>query len=405
MDRHTWMYKISRATQDCVDGVEKFIECAEGNLKKKREQGNEDKITCPCHDCYNLKKYPSVATVRDHLFRRGFMADYTKWIWHGEGIHYEKSKTSDGNRGSIGESMPTNKEDDAENDRMNEMIEDVEELLVHQPKMLENLVDDSKKLLYPGCNDQFTSKVIDPMTLDKLQADIIVTLCEFEIFLCILKAYMRNRRLPEASIVEGYSVEETIEFCTEYLTSANPVGIPRSRHEGRLEGQGTLGRKMISPTVEMLDRAHLFVLQHMTEVNPYLQEHITEIRRMHHSKSGKWVTNEHNRSFVKWFKDRVMSRYSESPSTISNTLKWLAYGPDMPVISYQGYDVNGWSIVLQSKRRILGIDNVEDEEEYNQFDENPPFSIGLPTTVREDNVDGNYARSDHDEGQWIDHQV
>ncbi|KAK1393806.1 hypothetical protein POM88_012862 [Heracleum sosnowskyi] len=367
--------------------------------------------------------------------------------------------------------MSTNKEDDAENDRMNEMIEDVEELLVHQPKILENLVDDSKKLLYPGCNDQFTSKVFDPMTLDKLQVDIIVTLCEFEIFLCILKAYMRNRRLPEASIVEGYSVEETIEFCTEYLTSANPIGIPRSR----LEGQ---------------------------EVNPYFQEHITDIRRMHHSKSGKWVTNEHNRSFVKWFKDRVMSRYSESPSTISNTLKWLAYGPDMPVISYQGYDVNGysfytqcqdnkstvqnsgvsveasstefergnsltsrdikksyyrvieeiweldykdfkvalfkckwcdikrgvrvdesgfilvdfsrfgyeddsfifatqvkqvfyirdpadtrWSIVLQSKRRILGIDNVEDEEEYNQFDENPHFSIGLPTTVREDNVE------------------
>ncbi|KAK1355138.1 hypothetical protein POM88_048394 [Heracleum sosnowskyi] len=137
MDRHTWMYKISRATQDYVDGVEKFIECAEGNLKKKRGQGKEDMITCPCHDCYNLKKYPSVAIVRDHLFRRGFMADYTKWIWHGEGVHSEKSKTSDGNRGSIGESMPTNKEDDAENDRMNEMIEDVEELLVHQPKILE----------------------------------------------------------------------------------------------------------------------------------------------------------------------------------------------------------------------------------------------------------------------------
>ncbi|KAK1402699.1 hypothetical protein POM88_002304 [Heracleum sosnowskyi] len=126
---------------------------------------------------------------------------------------------------------------------------------------------------------------------------------------------------------------------------------------------------------------------------------------MHPSKSGKWVTNEHNRSFVKWFKDRVMSQYSESPSTVSNILKWLAYGPDIPVISYQGYDVNGWSIVLQSKRRILGIDNVEDEEEYNQFDENPPFSIGLPNIVREDNVDANYARNDHDEGQWFDHQV
>ncbi|XP_074352503.1 uncharacterized protein LOC141691636 [Apium graveolens] len=184
------------------------------------------------------------------------------------------------------------------------------------------------------------SKVIDPMTLDILQADIIVTLCEFEIyftqslfdimvhlvvhlvreikicgplyvrkmypferFLCILKAYVRNRSLPEAIIVKGYSVEETIEFCMEYLASANPVGNPRSRHEGRLDGQGTLGYKMITPSIEILDKAHLFVLQHMTEVNPYLQEHIVIIRQMHPSKSGKWVTSEHNRSFVKWFKN------------------------------------------------------------------------------------------------------
>ncbi|KAL8109981.1 hypothetical protein AgCh_025911 [Apium graveolens] len=57
------------------------------------------------------------------------------------------------------------------------------------------------------------------------------------------------------------------------------------------------------------------------------------------------------------------------------------------------------------KRRILGIDNVEDEDEYDQFDENPPFSIGLPTAIREDNVDTNYVRNDHDEGLWIDRQV
>ncbi|XP_074374712.1 uncharacterized protein LOC141715129 [Apium graveolens] len=400
------------------------------------------------------------------------------------------------------------------------------------------------------------SKVIDPLTLDRLQADIIVTLCEFEMyflhsffdimvhlvthlvreikicgplyvhqmypferFLCILKAYVRNRRHPEASIVEGYSVEETIEFCTDYLASTDPVGIPRSRHEGRLDGQGTVGHKMITPGAEMLGRAHLFVLQHMTEVNPYLQEHILEIRRKNPSKGGKWVTNEHNRSFVKWFKDRVMSQYSKSPSTVSNTLKWLAYGPNMPLSCFQGYDVNGysfytqhqdnkstvqnsgisveafstefergnsiasrdvkksyygvieeiweidykdlnvalfkckwfdirrgvrvdesgftlvdfnrfgheddpfilatqasqvfyirdpadvrWSIVLQGKRRIIGVDNVEDEEEYNQFDENPPFSIGLQTTSIEDSTDISYARNDHDEGVWIDHQ-
>ncbi|XP_074323287.1 uncharacterized protein LOC141660222 [Apium graveolens] len=337
------------------------------------------------------------------------------------------------------------------------------------------------------------SKVIDPLTLDKLQADIIVTLCEFEMyflhslfdimvnlvthlmreikicgplyvrqmypferFLCILKAYVRNRRHPEASIVEGYSVEETIEFFTDYLASTDPVGIPRSRHEGRLDCQGKVGHKMITPGAEMLDRAHLFVLQHMTEVNPYLQEHILEIRRKNPSKGGKWVTNEHNRSFVKWFKDRVMSQYSKSPSTVSNTLKWLAYDNKSTVqnsgisieafstefergnsiasrdvkksyygvieeiweIDYKDFkvalfkckwfdirrgvrvDESGftlvdfnrfgheddpfilatqvkqvfyirdpanvrWSIVLQGKRRIIGVDNVEDEEEKN----------------------------------------
>ena len=315
-------------------------------------------------------------------------------------------------------------------------------------------------------------------------------------------------------------VEETIEFCTEYLASVDPIGIPKSRHEGRLEGQGTLGNKMINPSAELCERAHLFVLQHMTEVDPYLKEHIALIRQMNPLKSGKWVTNEHNRSFTRWFKDRVMSQLSQRPDTISNTLKWLAYGPDMPVRSYEGYDVNGytfytqrqdakstmqnsgvsveassiefergnnnatrdvkqfyygvieeiwelgfkdfnialfkckwvdnrrgvrsdelgftlvdfsrvgheddpfifatqvkqvfyirdpadskWSIVLQSKRRILGIDNVEDEEEYDQFDENPPFSMGVPNSHGHEIVDVDYLRNDHDEGLWIDSQV
>ncbi|KAL8096320.1 hypothetical protein AgCh_037326 [Apium graveolens] len=42
-----------------------------------------------------------------------------------------------------------------------------------------------------------------------------------------------------------------------------------------------------------------------------------------------------------------MSKYSKSPSTVSNTLKWLAYGPNMPLSSFQGYDVNGYSFYTQ----------------------------------------------------------
>ncbi|KAK1382682.1 hypothetical protein POM88_020417 [Heracleum sosnowskyi] len=341
MDRHTWMYKIPRATADYIKGVEDFITYAMLYLEKKhKEEGKEQMILCPCRDCNNFKKYRSVDTVRDHLFRRGFKEGYEKWIWHGEGL--DSTRTSGTKRGREEDSMEKNDEEDMENDR-----------------------------------------VIDPIMLDTLQSDIIVTLCEFEIFLCTLKAYVRNRYRPEGSIIEGYSIEETIEFCTEYLATVDPIGIPKSRHEGRLEGHGTLGSKMISPSAELCDRAHLFVLQHMTEVDPYLKEHIALIRQMHPLKSGKWVTNEHNRSFGRWFKERVMSQLSQRPDVVSNTLKWLAYGPDMP-------------------RRILGIENVEDEDEYDQFDENPPFSMGVSTSYENEFVDADYIRNDHDEGVWID---
>ena len=34
-------------------------------------------------------------------------------------------------------------------------------------------------------------------------------------------------------------------------------------------------------------------------------------------------------------------------------------------------------VVLHEKRRIVGVENVMDEEEYNQFDELPPFGNGI----------------------------
>ncbi|XP_074362364.1 uncharacterized protein LOC141702610 [Apium graveolens] len=113
-------------------------------------------MTCPCDDCFNLKKLPS-ATVREHLFRRGFMDGYTKWIWHGEGIHSKGTKTFDGYYESNRDNMRNNKEDDVGTDRVEEMIEDIEDILSHQPEILDNLVNGSKKLLYPGCSDQFSS--------------------------------------------------------------------------------------------------------------------------------------------------------------------------------------------------------------------------------------------------------
>jgi len=396
-------------------------------------------------------------------------------------------------------------------------------------------------------------KVNDPDSLDDLQKEVVVTLCKlemyfppsffdimvhvivhlvreikmcgpvfmrymypFERYMGILKGYVRNRYRPEGSIVEAYAAEEVIEFCTDYMLDLEPIGISKSRHEGRLHGVGTIGFKPIVPEYKMKELAHFHVLQHMTDVHPYIDEHNKILQQQNPSRSARWLSDEHNKKFVSWFKSRVM----EAPvdETVTETVNWLAFGPNIVVKSYQGYDINGctfytksqdgksttqnsgvtliaisreisrakdagpshltssyygyieeiWEldyreftiplfrckwvdnrkgvkidndgftlvdlkklayeddpfilarqatkvfyvidpvdpsrhVVLYGKRRIVGVDNVVDEEEYDHFDDLPPFSIGMtPLTTEDDNNETIYMRHDHAEGEWID---
>ncbi|GJR29560.1 hypothetical protein Tco_1105792 [Tanacetum coccineum] len=60
-----------------------------------------------------------------------------------------------------------------------------------------------------------------------------------------------------------------------------------------------------------------------------------------------------------------------------------------------------WHVVQFGKRHILGIDNVVDEDEYDKYDELPPFSTGIaPLDSVLDNT--TYIRSDHNEGLLMD---
>ena len=46
-------------------------------------------------------------------------------------------------------------------------------------------------------------------------------------------------------MVEGWSMEEAIEFCTYYL-DIKRVRVLEFRHEGRLRGKGTIGEKYVT---------------------------------------------------------------------------------------------------------------------------------------------------------------
>ena len=67
----------------------------------------------------------------------------------------------------------------------------------------------------------------------------------FERFMGVLKKYVHNHAQPEGSISKGYGIEEVIEFCVDFIPDLDPIGVPESRHEGRLSRKGTLARRMI----------------------------------------------------------------------------------------------------------------------------------------------------------------
>jgi len=51
----------------------------------------------------------------------------------------------------------------------------------------------------------------------------------------ILKGYVKNQCRPEASIIERYISEESIEFCSEYMSKAKCIGVPeKGWHSRRL---------------------------------------------------------------------------------------------------------------------------------------------------------------------------
>ena len=138
--------------------------------------------------------------------------------------------------------------------------------------------------------------MIDPIKIDELQEEVVVTLCLLEkyfppaffdvmvhlivhllreIKLCgpvwlrwmypmerymkILKGYVWNHSRPEGCIIECYVAEEAVEFCSEYLESAPTIGIPKSLESRRFE---------VTPVeYKMLCKAHFYVLQNTPKLS------------------------------------------------------------------------------------------------------------------------------------------
>jgi len=182
-------------------------------------------------------------------------------------------------------------------------------------------------------------KVIESTTLDDLENEAIVILCQLEMYfspsffgimvhlivhlvkeikICgpvflrwmypverymkILKGYVKNPYRPEALIIERYITKEAIEFCIEYMSERETIGIPSSRHDGRNEGKGTHGVRVVRKDQREVLQAHLYVLNNTDVVTPFIEAHKKLIKSMNPQENEKWLLIEHNKTFLKWFR-------------------------------------------------------------------------------------------------------
>ncbi|KAA0040935.1 transposase [Cucumis melo var. makuwa] len=218
------------------------------------------------------------------------------------------------------------------------------------------------------------SKTLRISDLDKLQQDVVETLCflekyfqpsfftimvhlcvhlvreaklcgpiylrwmyPFERYMKVLKSYVRNRNLPEGSIAKAHICEEAVEFCFEFLSGLDPIGLGsfKSREEGRIERPLSAGSS-ITPSQVVLKQAHLHILGDIEEVHPYRERHMEILKSSNprRARNEKWLRDEHNRSFPNWIRD-------EEGQVVSTTIRWIAHGPHPVVMIYEGYKVNG----------------------------------------------------------------
>ena len=93
----------------------------------------------------------------------------------------------------------------------------------------------------------------------------------FERFMKVLKGYVWNRNLPEGCIVECYIAEKAIEFCTDYLSNVDAIGILVSANINQKVGAPIPRGQVVIVDSNLWLHAHHYVLENTTIVQPYIE--------------------------------------------------------------------------------------------------------------------------------------
>jgi hypothetical protein len=141
--------------------------------------------------------------------------------------------------------------------------------------------------------------------------------------------------------MEGYTTEEVVECCTDYVKDGKRIGLPIPLHEGRLRGR--MGQKsFVDRDYNLVSGAHFSVLQQLEIVMLYIEEHLSELHKDNNGRTEAWIMKEHRRVFTTWLMDKDIP-------TEDMTMKMLASHPSSCVTTWQAYDINGYTYYTKEK--------------------------------------------------------
>ncbi|GJZ93993.1 helitron helicase-like domain-containing protein [Tanacetum coccineum] len=74
-----------------------------------------------------------------------------------------------------------------------------------------------------------------------------------------------------------------------------------------------------------------------------IRRHKQVLKTENPGKRIAFLENEHSKSFAKWLRKEVERELAISKESVSETVRWISYGPRATVVKYDAYNINGYT--------------------------------------------------------------
>jgi hypothetical protein len=144
-------------------------------------------------------------------------------------------------------------------------------------------------------------------------------------FYGFLKSFVYNRLFPKGAIVRGYETIEAVEWAMGYIDPQNPIGVPRSRHEGQFQVLEPWEKRLVTPDADAFQKAHFTVIQQLHLITPFANEHKRQLREDNPDRGRACLAKMHMQGFSRWLRDYVET--CNNNAVITNEIRNLVVGP------------------------------------------------------------------------------